>query len=154
MYHLWNIAIIYMLRIIYICYNWSTLEKWIDILFKINYITKTIKWISQKSYWKRNVSWIYNTNFISNIILHFKSKKIWILNEKKNININIFQLIFKYKKKILLKIFAFKPPQWVEPTLTERGETILIQLNLNERNMLLDLITQSSCSVHSLLDFS
>ena len=125
--------------------------KWIDILFKMNYITKMIKWISHKSYWKRNVSWIYNTILL--VILHFKSKKIWILNEKKYQNINILQLIFKYKKKNL-KIFAFKPPQWVEPTLTERGEIILIQLNLNERNMLLDLITQSSCSVHSLLDFS
>ena len=74
--------------------------------------------------------------------------------KKKNQNINIFQLIFKYKKKILIKIFAFKLPQWVEPTLIERGEIILIQLNLNERNMLLDLITQSSCSMYSLLDFS
>ena len=73
---------------------------------------------------------------------------------KENQNINILQLIFKYKKKILIKIFAFKPPQWVEPTLTKRGEIILIQLNLNERNMLLDLITQSLCSVYLLLDFS
>ena len=37
------------------------------------------------------------------VILHLKSKKNWILNEKKNWNINILQLIFKYKKKMELE---------------------------------------------------
>ena len=40
------------------------------------------------------------------VILHLKSKKIWILNEKKNQNRNILRLIFKYKKKS--KLYSFR----------------------------------------------